>query len=371
MPLIEFTDKGLYCPQGGFYIDPWQPVDRAVITHAHSDHARAGSGAYLCHRLTEPLLAVRLGPHVAQVLDWGEAVFMNGVQISLHPAGHIIGSSQVRVEYQGEVWVVSGDYKTEDDGLSGAFEPIPCHVFITESTFGLPIYHWKPQTEIFHTIRNWVIGNRASGRTSVLIAYSLGKAQRLLSCLEPLGSRIFVHGAIWNIHQALVQAGVALPNVEWVTPDMPRELFRGQVVLAPSSAEDSPWMHRFHAPSVGICSGWMQVRGNVRRRNADAGFALSDHADWKGLLQAISDTGAEKVFVTHGFQATLTRYLNERGISAAEVKTEFGEDEEGGGGDDALAEGVGDAVADAVAAGGKVDAVADGSGKEEKEGADA
>jgi putative mRNA 3-end processing factor len=335
MPLIEFTDKGLYCSQGRFYIDPWKPVARAVITHAHSDHARAGSEAYLCHRLTVPLLEARLGPYAGmegryEGVEWGEPVFLNGVRVSLHPAGHIIGSSQVRVEYQGEVWVVSGDYKTEDDGLSGAFEPIKCHVFVTESTFGLPIYHWKPQREIFGTIQNWVSDNRAQDKTSVLIAYSLGKAQRLLTALEPLGARIYVHGAVWNIHQALVNAGVRLPSVERVTPEMPRELYRGQVVIAPSSAEDSPWMRRFQPYAVGICSGWMQVRGNVRRRNADAGFALSDHADWKGLLEAIGATGAEKVFVTHGFQATLSRYLNERGIAAAEVKTEYGEDEEGG-----------------------------------------
>lgn len=355
MPLIEFTDKGLYCPEGRFYIDPWKPVAKAVITHAHSDHARAGSDAYLCHRLTVPLLEARLGPYAGaevaagagvavgagvagttwrkspyQGVEWGEPVFLNGVRVSLHPAGHIIGSSQVRVEYRGEVWVVSGDYKTEDDGLSGAFEPVKCHVFVTESTFGLPIYRWKPQAAIFQDIRNWVSSNRAGDKTSVLIAYSLGKAQRLLGCLEPLGLRIYVHGAVWNIHQALVNAGVALPAVERVTPEMPRDLFRGQVVIAPSSAEDSPWMRKFNPYGVGVCSGWMQVRGNVRRRNADAGFALSDHADWEGLLGAITATGAEKVFVTHGFQASLSRYLNERGIAAAEVKTEYGEDEEGG-----------------------------------------
>jgi putative mRNA 3-end processing factor len=332
MPLIEFTDKGLYCPQGGFYIDPWRPVAKAVITHAHSDHARAGSEAYLCHRLTMPLLQWRLGvtAEAVQAVEWGEPVFMNGVRVSLHPAGHIIGSSQVRVEYQGEVWVVSGDYKTEDDGISGAFEPIQCQVFVTESTFGLPIYEWKPQPVIFSTIQDWVVGNKEQGKASVLIAYSLGKAQRLLSCLEPVTEKIYVHGAVWNIHQALVNAGVVLPAVERVMPEMPRELFKGQVVIAPSSAEGSPWMRRFQPFAVGVCSGWMQVRGNVRRRNADAGFALSDHADWKGLLGAIEATGAEKVFVTHGFQATLARYLNERGIAAAEVKTAYGEDEEGG-----------------------------------------
>jgi putative mRNA 3-end processing factor len=330
MPLIEFTDKGLYCPQGRFYIDPWQPVNKAVITHAHSDHARAGSAGYLCHRLTRPLLEWRLGPHPYETVEWGEPVFLDGVRVSLHPAGHIIGSSQVRVEYQGEVWVVSGDYKTEDDGLSGAFDPVRCNVFVTESTFGLPIYNWKPQAVIFAGIQDWVRENKTDGKASVLIAYSLGKAQRLLLCLPEVTEKIYVHGAVWNIHQALVNAGVELPVVERVTPDMRRELFRGQVVIAPSSAEGSPWIRRLGPSAVGVCSGWMQVRGNVRRRNADAGFALSDHADWKGLLEAISATGAEKVFVTHGFQAVLSRYLNERGIAAAEVKTEYGEDEEGG-----------------------------------------
>ena len=343
MPLIEFTDRGLYCVQGRFYIDPWRPVDKAVITHAHSDHARPGSGSYLCHRLTLPLLQLRLGPlgkgpqqegegasGVYQAVEWGEAVYLNGVKVSLHPAGHVIGSSQVRVEYKDEVWVVSGDYKTEDDGLSGVFEPVRCHVFITESTFGLPIYNWKPQPAIFSAIQDWVADNRSRDRTSVLIAYSLGKAQRLLLGLEPMDVEVYVHGAVWNVHQALVNAGVVLPPVKRVMPDMPKEWFRDKVVIAPTSAEGSPWMRRFSPYSVGICSGWMQVRGNVRRRNADAGFAMSDHADWKGLLGAIEATGAGTVFVTHGFQATLSRYLNEKGIEAAEVRTEYGEDEEGG-----------------------------------------
>jgi len=357
MSLIEFTNKGLYCPQGQFYIDPWRPVGKAVITHAHSDHARAGSDAYLCHRLATPLLQWRLGPHSYQSVEWGEPVFLNGVRVSLHPAGHIIGSSQVRVEYQGEVWVVSGDYKTEDDGLSGAFEPVRCQVFVTESTFGLPIYRWKSQAEIFTSIQDWVGKNQAKGHTSVLIAYSLGKAQRLLSCLQPVTPVIYVHGAVWNIHQALVEAGVSLPAVVRVLPEMSRDLFKGRVVIAPASAEGSGWMRRFHPYSIGVCSGWMQVRGNVRRRNADAGFALSDHADWTGLLDAIRSTGAEKVYVTHGFQATMARYLNEWGIEAAEVKTEYGEDEEEAGGK--LADG--EVEAGAPAAGEREDAGGAGS----------
>jgi len=328
MNLIEFTDKGLFCRQGNFYIDPWKPVERAVITHAHSDHARVGSNFYLCHTLTKPLLQLRLGDNVYQSVEWNEAVFMNGVKISLHPAGHIIGSSQIRVEYNGEVWVVSGDYKTENDGLSGAFEPVKCNTFITESTFGLPIYNWKPQQQIFFDIQNWVIKNKDAGKTSVLIAYSLGKAQRVLSCIAEITSNIFVHGAVWNVHQALINAGVQLPEVKRVMPDMPKETFKQSVIIAPQSAEGSSWMKRFVPYEVGICSGWMQVRGNVRRSNADKGFALSDHADWNGLLQAVKATGASKVYATHGFQSAFSRYLNENRIEAAEVKTEFGDEEE-------------------------------------------
>ncbi|NCI51021.1 ligase-associated DNA damage response exonuclease [Sediminibacterium roseum] len=327
MPLIEFTDKGLYCPPGDFYIDPWRPVPRAVITHAHSDHARAGSGSYLCHHLTKPLLQLRLGEHPFESMEWGDTRAVNDVKVSLHPAGHIIGSSQIRIEHKGEVWVVSGDYKTENDGISGAFEPVRCNTFITESTFGLPIYNWKPQQEIFSGIQQWIMENQSVGKTSVVIAYSLGKAQRVLKAIAAVTDKIFVHGAVWNVHQVLLQTGMQLPNVTRVTPYMPKEAFKGNVVIAPPSAEDTPWMKRFSPYEVGVCSGWMQVRGNVRRKNVDAGFALSDHADWPGLLSAIKATGAEKVFVTHGFQAALSRYLNENGTAAAEVKTEYGNDE--------------------------------------------
>jgi len=327
MPLIEFTDRGLYCPQGAFYIDPWRPVDKAVITHAHSDHARPGNGSYLCHTLTLPLLKLRLGDNVYQPVEWNEPVLINGVRVSLHPAGHIIGSSQIRIEYQGEVWVVSGDYKTENDGISGAFEPIPCHAFITESTFGLPIYRWKTQEEIFSNMKEWISNNRRNNKPSVLIAYSLGKTQRILQTVAESTDHIFAHGAVYNTQQALIQAGWKFPEVKRVTPDIPKEVLQQSVVLAPSGADASPWIRRFIPYSVGVCSGWMQVRGNVRRRNVDAGFALSDHADWTGLLDTIKATGAQMVYVTHGFQSALSRYLNEIGIPSAEVKTEYGEEE--------------------------------------------
>ncbi len=325
--LIEFTEKGLYCRAGDFYIDPWKPVERAVITHAHSDHARWGNKYYLCHHDTKPLLQQRLGMNQYQSIGWNESIYFNGVRVSLHPAGHIIGSAQIRVELNGEIWVVSGDYKTENDGLSGQFEPIKCHSFITESTFGLPIYNWKPQVEIYNDIKNWIRKNQVAGKTSVLIAYSLGKAQRLLQPLSEVSDRIFVHGAVYNMHMALVNAGWKLPDVEKVNHDTKKEDLKGTVVIAPSSAEGSPWLKRFAPYEIGICSGWMQVRGNVRRKNADAGFTLSDHADWKGLLDVCKATEAECVYTTHGFQSVFTRYLNELGIQSKEVKTEYGDDE--------------------------------------------
>src|SRR5690348_7178958 len=290
MPLIEFSDKGLYCAGGGFYIDPWKPVDKAVITHGHSDHARWGNKFYLCHHDTRPILQQRLGNNFYQSIGWNEPIYLNGVRVSLFPAGHIIGSSQVRVEYEGEIWVISGDYKLENDGLSGQFEPVRCHNFITESTFGLPIYNWKPQQVIYDGIKDWIKNNSEEGKTSVLIAYSLGKAQRLLQPASEASGRIFVHGAVYNIHQTLVNAGWKLPEVHKVSQDTSREELKGAVVIAPSSAEGSPWLKRFAPYSIGICSGWMQVRGNQRRKNADAGFVLSDHADWNGLLTACKET---------------------------------------------------------------------------------
>ncbi len=326
--MIEFSDKGLYCRAGQFYIDPWKPVPRAVITHAHSDHARWGSEHYLCHTYTAPLLRLRLGDISVESVSWGEEKIMNGVKVSLHPAGHIIGSSQVRIEYEGEIWVFSGDYKTENDGISGAFEPIRCHTFITESTFGLPVYHWQPQQQLFLSIQQWIRDCHANGNVPVLTGYSLGKAQRLLQCISAITDNIYVHGAIWNIQQTLQDNGFPQPAVKRVQPELPKETYRKAVIVAPPSADGTPWMKRFAPYRVAVCSGWMQVRGNVRRRNADAGFALSDHADWSGLLQAVEATGAASVYVTHGFQSAFSRYLGEKGLRAMEVKTEYGAEEE-------------------------------------------
>ncbi len=328
MSLIQFTDKGLYCPQGNFYIDPWKPVDKAVITHAHSDHARWGSKTYLCQEQTKPLLQLRLGDNPYETAGWRENIFINGVTLSFHPAGHIIGSAQVRLAYKDEVWVFTGDYKLEDDGLSVPFEPVKCDVFITESTFGLPIYKWKPQAQIFEDIKTWVVKNNAAQITSVLIAYSLGKAQRVLKPLIETGLPIYGHGAVCNVHEALINSGWNLPAIKRITTETSKEELRGAIVIAPPGADGSSWMKRFTPYATGVCSGWMQVRGNVRRRNPDAAFALSDHADWAGLLEAVKATGAQKVFTTHGFQSAFSRYLNENGIASEEVKTAYGNEEE-------------------------------------------
>ncbi len=320
--MIEFTKEGLYCPQANLYIDPWKPVDKAIITHAHSDHARVGMRHYLAHTLSEHVLRHRLGQDISlETLDYHQTIHINGVAISLHPAGHIIGSAQVRLAYKGEVWVVSGDYKLEDDHISTPFEAVPCHTFITESTFGLPIYHWKPQDMIINEINAWWRKNQEEAKCSVLSAYSLGKAQRIIGNIDAQTGPILVHGAIANIHDALQANGIRLPKVERITQQTSKDTIRQSLVVAPSSALNSPWIRKLRPLSTGIASGWMNIRGARRRRAADRGFVLSDHADWPGLNQAISATGAERVYVTHGYTASFSRWLREQGKESYEVET--------------------------------------------------
>lgn len=327
MALIKFTDKGIYCKQGDFYIDPWKPVRYALITHGHADHSRWGNEAYLCHDLSKPVLLQRLGDVNVQTLPYGEPILINNVKVSFHPAGHVIGSAQIRLEYKGEICVVSGDYKVEYDGISTEFEPVKCHTFVTESTFGLPIYKWQPQAEIFEDITKWAHKNMDQGKTTVLVAYSLGKAQRLIKNLSHFDN-IYVHQSIANLNERFIEAGVALPQTTRITADIKKEALQQGIVIVPPALADGKWMKTLIQAATGICSGWMQVRAGRRWRSADAGFALSDHADWPGLLTAIKATGAEKVFVTHGFTATFARYLNEIGIAAEEVKTQYGHEEE-------------------------------------------
>ncbi len=325
MKLLELTPSGLYCPQADIFIDPWKSVDKAVITHAHSDHSRWGMKHYLAHHHSEDVMRLRLGLDISlETVDYGEVMDINGVKVSLHPAGHIPGSAQVRLEYKGKTAVVSGDYKTENDGLSPQFEPVRCHEFVSECTFGMPIYKWQSQKEIFEAINGWWRQNAADGRNSVIFGYSLGKAQRIINNLDLSIGEVFAHGAIWNTNQALIANGVKVVDIPKVTQEIPKSRFKGALIIAPPSAMGSSWMKQFSPYQTGICSGWMNIRGARRRRAADAGFVLSDHADWEGLISAIKATEAQKVYLTHGSTAVFGRYLEEvEKIHAVELKTLF------------------------------------------------
>jgi putative mRNA 3-end processing factor len=326
MELIVSTPAGLFCPPGDFHIDPSRPVERAIVTHAHADHARWGSAVYLCHQASVPILRRRLGDIAVQGVGYGEKVERSGVAVSLHPAGHILGSAQIRVEYRGEVWVASGDYKLEADGTCAAFEPLACDAFITESTFGLPIYRWRPQAELLEDINGWWRANAEAERASLLFAYGLGKAQRILRHLDASIGPIVCHGAVEPLNAIYRQAGVALPATVTVGDGLDRKQLAHALVLAPPSAANSPWVRRFGAHSDAFASGWMQVRGNRRRRGVDRGFALSDHADWPGLLRAIDATGATRVLVTHGSVAPLVRFLKDNGKDARAIAADYGDD---------------------------------------------
>lgn len=324
MSLLEFTQNGIYCPRADVYIDPWRKVERAVVTHGHSDHARWGMGAYLSTPEAMPVIKHRLGSKISiQTMPFGETKTINGVKFSFHPAGHILGSAQVRVEYKGEVWVASGDYKTEDDGFCRPFEPVKCDVFITESTFGLPVYKWRPQKEIFADIHAWWRKNQDEGKTTVLTGYSLGKAQRIIANLDPSIGTIFTHGAIENTNAVIREQGVNLQETELITAQTDKKRFPGSIVIAPPSAVGTPWMKKLGKVSVGIASGWMMLRGTRRRRSVDRGFVLSDHADWMGLNEAIEGTGAQKVYVTHGYTEIFANWLQSKGIEGIPMETRF------------------------------------------------
>lgn len=327
--LLKFTSSSIFCSKANVHIDPWKPEDFAIITHAHSDHAKVGCKHYLAHKDSESILRLRLGENISlQTVEYGESFYINGVQFSLHPAGHVIGSAQIRVEHAGETWVASGDYKVEDDNFSQAFEAVKCNTFITESTFGLPIYEWRPQQEIMHGINEWWEQNFLQGKASVLMGYALGKMQRLIKNLQPFAHPVFAHGAIFHVNECLRKAGFDLPFIPLVTKDIDKKNYKGALIFATPSSLNTPWLKKFEPYSTGYCSGWMTVRGAKNRRSVDRGFVLSDHADWNELNSVIAATGAQKVFVTHGFTDTYTQWLNEQGIEAAEVSTQYGVEEE-------------------------------------------
>jgi putative mRNA 3-end processing factor len=342
--LIVERPEGLYCPPGDFHIDPWRPVDRAVITHAHGDHARPGNAHYLAATPSAAILRARLGADIAlQTLDYGEHVQHHGVRISLHPAGHVLGSAQVRIEHAGRVWVASGDYCVGGPGDANntctPFEPVRCDCFITESTFGLPVYRWRPQREVFDAIDAWWRANAEAGRTSLLMGYAFGKAQRLIANVDAGIGPIVVHGAVLPLNRAYRDGGIALPPTLHLSQVADKRLLQRALVVAPPYVQRSPWARRFGDASTAFASGWMQLRGARRRRAVDRGFVLSDHADWPGLQRAIAATGAQRVIVTHGYEAVMVRWLAGQGLQAGAFRTEYDDERH-----DAEAADVGDDV---------------------------
>lgn len=320
-PVLTFTDRGIFCPAGGFYIDPWRPVDRALITHGHSDHARPGHGAYLSTSTAAPVIRHRLGAIALDTIGYGQTRAIGGVTVSFHPAGHVPGSAQIRIEQAGEVWVVSGDYKTEGDGLSEPFQPVACHTFISECTFGLPVFRWRPQAEVMAGINCWWAANAARGVTSVLSAYALGKAQRIMAGIDPATGPLILHGAVDAVTEILRSQGYALPAATRLAPGVTAKSHPGALILIPPGAEGASLAGRFGATDTAFASGWTALRGIRRRRGEGTGFVLSDHADWPGLNAAIRATGATRVFVTHGYTAPFRRWLADQGYDAGIVET--------------------------------------------------
>lgn len=330
MPILNETPNGLFCEAGNFYVDPWRPVARAIVTHAHSDHARSGCDSYLAARSGAAILQMRLGAQARiSFVDFGESRTIGSARVSLHPAGHMTGAAQIRIEVGGEVCVVSGDYKLQDDPTCSSFEPVRCHTFVTESTFGLPLYRWDSPVDVFSEVNAWWSGNRELGKASLLLGYTVGKAQRMLASVDSSIGPIFAHGAIVNACRAYQACGVRLPPVLSVL-DAPAKFDWSQaLIVAPPSAMGSTWPRRFGDLSTAMASGWMRVRGIRRRRAVDRGFVISDHVDWQDLMTAIEATGASQVWVTHGYTTQVVSALNARGIEARTVVTQFRGEGEG------------------------------------------
>ena len=326
--LVESTPEGLWCEAGGFHVDPWRPVERAVLTHAHGDHARAGSRSYLCAAPGLELARERTGAARIEGLRYGERIGVGDVTLSLHPAGHVLGSAQVRIEHASGTWVVSGDYKTAPDPTCEPLEPQRCDVFVTESTFGLPVYRWPDERELFDEVHRWWLASQREGRTAVLYAYALGKAQRVLARLDASLGPILVHGAVARFVAPYRAAGVRLAEHAHAGVEEAKATRGRALVVAPPSAAGPSWLRKFGATSEALASGWMRIRGARRRRALDRGFALSDHADWPGLVATIRATGAGRVLVTHGAVEPLVRWLREQGLDAAPLATEYQGEEE-------------------------------------------
>ena len=319
--LLKLTRQGIYCPQADLYIDPVGKTQKAVITHAHSDHARRGSENYLAHPITSQLMKHRLGSKInVQSLSYGSVVNINGIKISLYPSGHVPGSAQVKLEGCGEIAVVSGDYKTENDGLSASFEPVRCNVFVTESTFALPIYKWEPQEVIYKRINDWWLRNKTAGIVSVVCGYSIGKAQRMIKHLDTSIGKIYTHSVIEDVNEILRNCKMSLPKTHRLNENTSYKELLGNIVIAPPSFTGSGWLNGIGKYSVGYASGWLKTRKAWGRQSIDIGFPLSDHADWDGLNKSVKDTGAEVVYATHGFTNQFVKFLRAGSIDAFELK---------------------------------------------------
>lgn len=318
--MLQITPNGLYCEAGDFYIDPDRPVARAVITHAHADHARSGCRHYLASAESEALMRMRLPEDSEfEFLPYGHSIRVREVEVSLHPAGHILGSAQVRLEHRGRVAVVTGDYKLGSDATCQPWEPVPCDLLVTESTFGLPVYRWPDQKTVFEQINTWWRKNRDDGKCSVLYAYAVGKSQRLLAGLDASIGPIFTHGAVEKGNEAYRQSGIPLPATTHVGAVPDKRDWRGSLVIAVPGSHGTSWIRRFGSISTAMASGWMAVRGARRRRSIDRGFVLSDHVDWTSLLNAIELCDPETVWATHGYSAVIARYVEENGRNAKAI----------------------------------------------------
>lgn len=315
--MIQPTPNGLYCEAGDFYIDPRWPVDRAVITHAHADHARPGSRTYLCAAPCRRLLRERLGPGARiEPLAYGEVRAIGAANLSLHSAGHILGSARARIVVDGRTAVVSGDYKTDRDPTCAPLETLHCDELVSESTFGLPLFRWPPPAQVMAEINGWWAENAARGRPSVLFAYALGKAQRILAGLDAAIGPILVHGAVEKINRIYRAEGVVLPETIPFSAAGDKRGRRSALVIAPPSALHSTWMRPLAGAVTAFASGWMLLRCHRLRRGVDRGFVLSDHADWDGLLATIAASGAERIGVIHGYETEMARWLTEQGYRA-------------------------------------------------------
>lgn len=324
-PLIQFTDKGFYCETADVYIDPWRVVPNALITHAHADHARPGMGLYIGHHHTIAILKHRIAKSINfQGLEYGETLMKNGVRFSFHPAGHVTGSAMIRIEYRGEVWLLSGDYKMEDDGFTPFGDIQKCHHFITESTFGLPIFDWAPQETLIHEMTEWYLSNAGQGLNSIITGYSLGKPQRLAHQLRHLP--LFEHPVVHAMHEHMRSAGIPVPYHPLATPESVKAFGKPVLIIAPPAQPGNTWLEQFEPLQLANASGWMALRSNRKRLNGEKGFAMSDHADWKGLLTAVKASGADHIYVTHGYSDIFARYLRENGYDAKEVKTGYADE---------------------------------------------